>query len=74
MLPLTAGLSTVFSIEGLFCPAGAAPKLEYSNLVSMRQAMGFLWSNYAFYHFVFIYIINFSPFFFLVRLRKCGIL
>ena len=53
MLPLTAGISAVFSIEGLFCLAGAAPKLEYSNLVSMRLAMGFLWSNYAFYYFFF---------------------
>ena len=30
MLPLTAGLSAVFSIEGLFCRAAAAPKLDAS--------------------------------------------
>ena len=58
MLPLTAGLSAVFSIEGLFCWAGAAPKFEYSNLVLMRPAIGFLWSNYAFYLFFFFSFIS----------------
>ena len=64
MLPLTAGLSAVFSIEGLFCWAGVASEFEYSNLVSMCPAMGFLWSNYAFYRFLFIYIIIFFLSFF----------